>query len=145
MMTRASIRVTFGTAVVSAVLLLPACATMSGTTVSGGAVYRDDHTQVAVVFSDHDRGIIHDYYSRRRSSLPPGLAKKGKLPPGLQKQVERNGHLPPGLEGEPLPNDLERQLQTLPDDYVRLRLGADIALMNGHTRVIVDVVKDVAI
>jgi len=138
-------RVTCGTVAASALLLLPGCTAMSGTSISGGAVSRDDHTQVAVAFSDHDRGIIRDYYGHRRFSLPPGLAKKGSLPPGLQKQVERNGHLPPGLEGEPLPRDLERQLQPLPEGYVRLRVGADIALMNGRTHVIVDVVKDVAL
>ena len=127
------------------VMIAPGCLTTSGTTVSGGAVYRDDQTHIAVGFNDHDRGVIQDYYRRHGSHLPPGLAKKSELPPGLRKQVKRNGHLPPGLEGERLPHDLERHLEKLPDDYVRIRVGADIALMNGKTRLIVDVVKDVAL
>jgi len=127
------------------VMMAPGCLTTSGTTVSGSVVYRDDQTQIAVVFSNHDRGVIRDYYRRHESHLPPGLAKKSELPPGLRKQVERNGHLPPGLEGERLPHDLERHLEELRDDYVRIRVGADIVLMNGKTRLIVDIVKDVAL
>jgi hypothetical protein len=141
---RAWAPLTLGAAAVGVLLFTSGCLPMA-TTVSGDAVHRDEHTQIAVVFSDHDRGIIRDYYGRRRSGLPPGLAKKEQLPPGLQKQVQRNGHLPPGLEGERLPSDLEKQLDTLPADYVRLRVGADIVLMNGRTRIVVDLIKDIAL
>ncbi len=126
-------------------LLAQGCATFDKTTVSGGAVYRSDRTRVAVVFNDHDRGVIRDYYHHRRASLPPGLAKKKQLPPGLRKQVERNGHLPPGLEGQRLPRDLETRLAGLEDGYVRVRVGADIVLMERDTRLVMDVVKDVAL
>ena len=121
------------------------CATTTGTTVSGGAVYRDQNTRVAVVFSDHDRGLIRDYYAKHRKSLPPGLAKKQELPPGLRKQVERKGHLPPGLEGDRLPRELVDQLADLSEGHIRLRVGADIVLMDGKTRLILDVMKDVAL
>lgn len=34
----------------------------------------------------------------RSNVLPPGLTKRGALPPGLEKQVETKGALPPGLQ-----------------------------------------------
>jgi hypothetical protein len=121
------------------------CATTTGTTVSGTVGYRGEKARVAVVFSDHDRGLIRDYYGKHRKSLPPGLAKKEELPPGLKKQVQRNGHLPPGLEGDRLPRELEKQLAHLPEGHIRLRVGADIVLMDGKSRLILDVMKDVAL
>ena len=58
-------------------------------------------------FLPEERKIIYEYYHRGSPSkgLPPGLAKKGKLPPGLQKHLDKNGKLPPGLQKrlEPLP------------------------------------------
>src|SRR5688500_5754194 len=49
-------------------------------------------------FLPEERRIISEYYRRANTSkkgLPPGLAKRGgKLPPGLQKHLEKNGQLP---------------------------------------------------
>jgi hypothetical protein len=111
---------------------------------SGKVVVRDRDTTVAVVFSNRDREIIADYYSGRKKNLPPGLAKKKRLPPGLEKQVRRNGELPPGLQREALPPDLERRLPKLPDDYVRIIVGTDIVLQNTRTKVVVDIIKNIA-
>jgi hypothetical protein len=97
-------------------------------------------------FGKHDREIIAGYYSNRGSNLPPGLAKRGgDLPPGLEKHLERDGTLPPGLQKriEPFPPELERQLPPLPADYQRAVIGAHIVILNRHTNVIVDIVKDV--
>lgn len=117
----------------------------------GSVVMDDGHTRVAVVFSDSDRRHIHDYYDARyqekhrhrkgkpRKSLPPGLAKRDKLPPGLAKR----DRLPPGLSGRPLPHELERHLSELPPGVVRVRIGTQIVLMNEHTRVVLDVIKDI--
>ena len=72
-------------------------------------------------FLPEERKIIYEYYHRSSTSkgLPPGLAKKGKLPPGLQKHLDKNGKLPPGLQKrlEPLPRDLEVRLPQLPKDW----------------------------
>lgn len=121
-----------------AIGIVAGCATYPGT--SGRVVVHDKNTHVEVAFSDRDRSLIREYYHRH---LPPGLAKRSSLPPGLQKQVQRRGHLPPGLEGKSLPHELEVQLSSLPEGYVRLRVGVDVVLMNTHTRVVVDVVKDI--
>jgi hypothetical protein len=113
---------------------------------SGSVGVKTDDVQVKVAFGDSDRRAIYDYYSKKKTkhkSLPPGLAKKGKLPPGLQKQVQRNGKLPPGLAKRHLPYELERQLSPLPRGYVRLKVGGDIVLMNEKTEVVVDIIYDI--
>lgn len=116
--------------------------------VSGRVAIQDRNTRIEVAFNERDRRYIQDYYQeqqyhhRHRKGMPPGLAKRDQLPPGLQKQVQRNGTLPPGLEGHPLPQDLERRLSRLPENYVRLQVGTDIVLMDRRSRVAVDVIKD---
>jgi len=121
--------------------------------VSGRMVVGDEHAQLSISFSDNDRRHIHDYYYReqesirnkhnKRKAMPPGLAKRDELPPGLQRQVRRNGELPPGIEGRQLPVDLEQRLSPLPAGYLRLQVGRDIVLMNQRTRVTVDVIKNI--
>ena len=113
---------------------------------SGSVLVANDNMSIKVVFSDHDRRLIHQYYDNgKRKKLPPGLAKKKHLPPGLQKQIRRNGSLPPGLEGGNLPYELERNLAPLAGGFLRIRVGADIVLMDAQTRIILDVIKDVPI
>jgi len=126
----------------SVLLLIYVLASIGGCATSGAVVVEDENTRVEVVFNERDRHLIRDYYGRRH--LPPGLAKRSSLPPGLQKQVQRRGQLPPGLQGDRLPDELEAQLSRLPEGYVRLRVGVDVVLMNTRTRVIVDVIKDLA-
>ncbi|WP_297528132.1 hypothetical protein [Thiohalobacter sp.] len=103
-------------------------------------VVGDRHNRVEIRFSDRDRVLIRDYYRRH---LPPGLAKKSRLPPGLRKQLYRHGELPPGLQGRGLPAELERRLTRLPDGYVRIRVGTDVVLMDRRTRVVLDIIRDI--
>ena len=75
---------------------------------STSAFAKDDRP---AYFLPEERRIIENYYrsSGPSKGLPPGLAKRGgKLPPGLQKHLDKNGTLPPGLQKrlEPLPHDL---------------------------------------
>ncbi len=62
----------------------------------------------------------------------------------MEKQLRKNGELPPGLQGRALPGDLEPRLSELPAGYVRVVIGADVVLQNTKTRVVVDIVKDIA-
>lgn len=118
-------------------LLLGGCASYTST--SGRVVIKDDTGVVDIRIDDRDRAHIRDYY-RGRKGLPPGLAKRGgHLPPGLAKR----DRLPPGLKGEALPHELERKLSRLPSSYIRVRIGQDIVLMDGRTRVVFDVVYGV--
>ena len=78
------------------------------------------------VISEIERRIIGRYYENghyqggeqelakgkgkkkngKNKGLPPGLAKRDHLPPGLQKHLDRRGTLPPGLAKRDLPPDL---------------------------------------
>ena len=68
------------------------------------------------VFASRDITVIQTWFRTNTSNLPPGLAKRETLPPGLQKQLIRKGTLPPGLQAkiQPLPVVLERQLPAIP-------------------------------
>jgi hypothetical protein len=126
------------------VALMAGCAT-TPTVDSGTVAIENKDMSAVIVFSDNDRGKIRNYYKniKKTKTMPPGLAKKQELSPGLQKHIVKHGELPPGLEGRRLPLDLEGGLSRLPAGYIRLRVGGDIVLMNEKTRVVFDVVWDV--
>jgi hypothetical protein len=99
-------------------------------------------------FLPEERRIIENYYRSGGPSkgLPPGLAKRGgKLPPGLQKHLEKNGTLPPGLQKrlEPLPQDLEARLPRLPDYWHRVILERDVVLVDQRSNKILDILENV--
>ncbi|MFC1837619.1 hypothetical protein ACFLYW_02940 [Thermodesulfobacteriota bacterium] len=71
--------------------------------------------------------------------MPPGLAKKDELPPGLQKQLEKNGTLPPGLAKRDLPSDLLSQLPFRPDTQERTVIDEDVVLIEKATGKILDI------
>jgi len=125
-------------------VLLAGCAT-TPTVESGGIEIETEDMRAVIVFSDSDRARIRDHYGKtgKSKTMPPGLAKKNELPPGLQKHIDKNGKLPPGLEGRRLAPVLERTLSPLPSGFVRLQVGGDIVLLNEKTRVVLDVIWDV--
>src|SRR5690348_12089128 len=48
-------------------------------------------------YDDHDRDQLRGWYRDHYSHLPPGFAKRDRLPLGLERQLVVNGTLPPGL------------------------------------------------
>lgn len=68
-------------------------------------------------------------------------AKQGKLPGHVKRPRDS---LPPGLSYRYLPVVLERRLSRLPDGYVRVIVDTDIYIMNTRTRVIFDILPDIA-
>ncbi len=130
--------------VAACALWLSGCAAHALT--SGRFVVQDTRasgvsTRVDVRFSDHDRRLLQDYYQGKgggqTKKTPSGLAQRDQLPPGLAKRDT----LPPGLQGRNLPGDLESRLTPLPVPYMRMIVRGDIVLMDGRTRVVVDVVS----
>jgi Ni/Co efflux regulator RcnB len=75
--------------------------------------------------------------------LPPGLANRDELPPGLERQLERNGTLPPGLAKRNLPDDLRTRLRDPDDGTDRQIVGTDVLLVDTATGVILDILRDV--
>ena len=90
------------------------------------------------IFSDRDRQVIRSCYQSDTRGLPPGLAKRDRLPPGLERQVQRNGTLPPGLQKrvQPLPEECVASLPPLPTAWVRVVLGRRVLLLNAEQRIL---------
>lgn len=97
---------------------------------------------VNIAFGSDHVHLIRAWFgdSRNLAGLPPGLAKRETLPPGLQRQLQRNGTLPPGLAKKmyPFPVALERRLPDLRPGLSRVIIGGSIVLLDG------DLVLDVA-
>ncbi len=89
-------------------------------------------------FSVRERQIIGDCFVNDRAGLPPGLAKKDRLPPGLERQLQRNGTLPPGLQKrvQPLPYQCTIRLPRLPRDWARVVLSGRIILLDSRLRIV---------
>jgi hypothetical protein len=89
-------------------------------------------------FSDRDRQIIGDCLVNDGAGLPPGLAKKNHLPPGLEGQLQRNGTLPPGLQKrvQPLPDSCADRLPRLPNDWAIVVLSGRIIMLNARQRIV---------
>src|SRR5438874_269124 len=75
-----------------------------------------------VVFSSHEREVIHAYVKGSMTAASQGNKGKG-LPPGLAKKVERGGQLPPGwqnkcVRGAVVPPEIYAHCQPLPQEIV---------------------------
>ncbi len=80
---------------------------------------------------DDDVRIVHEYFVNT-SNLPPGLAKRQTLPPGLEGQLVVKGKLPPGLakKMQPVPVILTRQLVILPSTQRRVIIGNQLVVLD---------------
>ena len=89
--------------------------------------------------SDHIYDWYHDHEDH--GDLPPGLAKRDRLPPGLEKQLVLRGHLPLGLEKRMhrCPETLERELPPPPPDCEHVIIGGHLVLWNRRTNTVVDI------
>lgn len=75
--------------------------------------------------------------------LPPGLAKRASLPPGLQKQLDEKGRLPPGLEKRALPADLRDRLPRRGPGVEIVIVDRDVLLIQAATGLVYDVIADI--
>ena len=97
------------------------------------------------VFTKQEITLVKNYFYDNRNGLPPGLAKREKLPPGLERQLQKNGTLPPGLQKkiQPLPPVLERRMRLLPTGYRRVVIAGNVILMNEKTAEIYSIIRNV--
>jgi hypothetical protein len=93
------------------------------------------NASVQVTFSSRERDILRGWHREHENNLPPGLAKRDRLPPGLESQLRERGTLPPGLQKKivPLPADLARRLPPPPSGCSRVVIGGNIVLMDTKT------------
>jgi len=101
-----------------------------------------DNANVYSLFTRAQRDHINQCFANGKSGLPPGLAKKDRLPPGLEKQLAVKGTLPPGLQKKmrPCPPELERRLPPPPPDCEHTVIGGHVVLVNRNTHVVVDII-----
>jgi len=98
---------------------------------------------VVVVDRDGHHRVIREYAVA--GSLPPGLAKRESLPPGLRKKLRERGALPPGLQKRlvPVPAPLAARLPGIPSYYDRYFIGDDLIVVDTRTNRVVTVIRDV--
>jgi Ni/Co efflux regulator RcnB len=91
-------------------------------------------------YVDRD-GDIRGWYRTHYNHLPPGLAKRDRLAPGLERQLIVRGTLPPGLRGrmQPCPRELEVMLPPPPPNYIHVVIGGNLVLYNRANFQIADV------
>jgi len=92
-------------------------------------------------YRDQDRDEMRGWYNSRAEHLPPGLAKRDRLPPGLERQLVVRGTLPPGLQKkiEPCPPELVRVLPPPPPDCEHVVIGGNLVLLNRTNFMVIDV------
>jgi len=93
-------------------------------------------------YSDHDRDKMRGWYREHGDHLPPGLAKRDRLPPGLERQIQVRGTLPPGLRKRmvPCPRELEVSLPPPPPGCAHVVIGGNVVLMNRSSYLVLDIV-----
>ena len=95
-----------------------------------GRDHHEDHARHEG-YRDHDHDI-HDWYRTHYSHLPPGLAKRDRLPPGLERQLVVHGYLPVELRArmQPCPHELEVMLPPPAPGYAHYFIGGNLVLVN---------------
>lgn len=92
-------------------------------------------------YSDHDRDAARGWYRAHYEHLPPGLAKRDRLPPGLERQIVVSGYIPVDARRQmrPCPHELEVMLPPPPPNYAHVVIGGNLVLMNRANFQIADV------
>lgn len=109
--------------------------------------FYDEVKRAAGVADDSDATSAKDQKGggKKQGGLPPGLARKEKLPPGLERQLQKNGTLPPGLARRDLPPDLAGRLPSTPPDIERIIVDTNVLLVEKATGAILDIIRDVVV
>ncbi|WP_321325151.1 hypothetical protein [Thiomicrorhabdus sp.] len=117
----------------SSVLLASGCVTSQSVRVSSHQQV-SPNTHVSLYFSSNDRARIKGYYLYNYRDM---YRKPGHRPRHV-RSFKHHHALPRNVHYTRLPYELERRLSPLPRDYIRIRIGDDIAIMNVRTRIIYD-------
>ena len=89
---------------------------------------------------DPQAGGKKNHKANGGKALPPGLAKRDSLPPGLQKQLTERGTLPPGLAKRDLPDNLRSQLPYRPGEKFYI-VDDNVLLVQQATGLVLDVIE----
>ena len=102
---------------------------------------REDRDRNRMFFSERDRDVIRDFFRSDDDgrNLRAGWADRDRdLPPGLEKQLRRNGTLPPGLQRRvrTFPQRLDRRLELLPGGYWRGLLAGRAMILTDNGEIV---------
>jgi hypothetical protein len=102
----------------------------------------NDATVVVVVDRDGHSRVVREYVTR--GNLPPGLAKRRTLPPGLRQQLHEKGTLPPGLRDywTPVPAEWNGRLPAVPAYYTRYFVERDLIIIDTRNDTLVSLIRD---
>jgi len=114
--------------------------------------HRDDYptgtsgrvvTREVVIDRDGHARAVREY--AHDGTLPPGLARREALPPGLRAQLHERGTLPPGLQRRlvPVPYSLARRMPRIPSYDRRYFAGDDLVIVDTRTHYVVAIIPDV--
>ena len=95
-------------------------------------------------FSDEDAGKLRSYYRSNpesRKQLPPGLAKKDKLPPGWQKKLAVGERVPDDVWAHRVPVPREITLGDTPAGTINVRINDRIVRVAERTREVLDILN----
>jgi len=103
---------------------------------------RDHDTVIVVVDRDGHYRVVREYVTR--GNLPPGLAKRRTLPPGLSQQLREKGTLPPGLRDyyTPVPADWNPRFPAIPTYYQRYFVGSHLIIIDTRDNTLVSLIRD---
>lgn len=101
-----------------------------------------DTTVVVVVDREGHSRVVREYVTR--GNLPPGLAKRRTLPPGLRQQLHEKGALPPGLREyyTPIPAEWNGRFPAVPVYYTRYFVGRDLIIIDTRNDTLVSLIRD---
>jgi len=101
----------------------------------------DDDDRRGYGFAQRDRDEIRGWYVVNAKRLPPGLAKKDRLPPAFERRLVIQQRFPVELERQVyvVPVELERRLPPPPLDCERVLIGGHIVLRNRNTQIVLDI------
>jgi hypothetical protein len=134
---------------------------LSAQTLAGSQPPPEEERIVEKLFTELEKQTIERYYrdrygkeadrkdkkkskeKKQQKGLPPGLAKRETLPPGLAQQLQRNGRLPPGLDKRDLPDDLSSMLPRRMPGHKRVIVDNDVLLIEEATGLILDILEDI--
>ena len=102
-----------------------------------------DKAHGAPAFSQKERSEIDAYFAAHpdaRRQLPPGLAKKNKIPPGWQKKIRPGYRIPDDvwIHHIPLPHELLLKLPPPPPGAILVRIHDRILKVREKTHEVLD-------
>jgi hypothetical protein len=102
---------------------------------------RDDDDRHEYRYNDRDRDVMRGWYHEHHDHLPPGLAKKDRLPPGWERKLAVHQVLDYRMREymRPCPEELEERLPPPPPECEHTVIGTHVVLVNRRTHIVLDV------